>query len=554
MSAQPEPVARETRLVDPRALVTRANVRAVAEPDPELVESIRANGIIQPPVVYADGDELVLVAGHRRTAAAIAAGLERIEVVVGPQLAEGDRLAVQVSENTNRAGLRAVETAAAVQQMTLLGVPAGQIAKAAGLRRAQVEAARAVAAAAQTVKEAIIEAPTLTLDQAAELSGWADDPDAVADLISAAEDGEVAFAHTKARLDDARTRAAELAATVEAWTAKGYQVLNPDGRPITLPAGAVYTADMVDADGVKVGPGSYYGVGPLIERPAAAGRLAVVVSSYQTTSVVEVCLDPKAFGLKKAPSPYAAARPAQDSEQRATVIANNKAWKLASGVRQEHLGRFIRAGKFPPALVDALHRHLLAHLSIDPQWKRTHFYTWLDFPGSGVAKTEDKHGMLTTSIDPGVPANRVTGQLLAAVADHEERALENSTWRGRNESGVAYLALLLEHTGYQLADVEVLAMKATNPTWKAADTAARTSPAKTAGTAKATSGTRRAGGKPLVEVAGITAQAQEPAAGAVKALPAGSEAKGGARTTQPATAAEAGAGAAKKAPAGRGRS
>ena len=54
MSAQPEPVARETRLVDPRALVTRANVRAVAEPDPELVESIRANGIIQPPVVYAD--------------------------------------------------------------------------------------------------------------------------------------------------------------------------------------------------------------------------------------------------------------------------------------------------------------------------------------------------------------------------------------------------------------------------------------------------------------------------------------------------------------------
>jgi hypothetical protein len=40
MSAQPEPTARETRWVDPRAPVTRANVRTVAEPDPELVASI----------------------------------------------------------------------------------------------------------------------------------------------------------------------------------------------------------------------------------------------------------------------------------------------------------------------------------------------------------------------------------------------------------------------------------------------------------------------------------------------------------------------------------
>ena len=129
MSAQPELTARETRWVDPRALVTRANVRTVAEPDPELVASIQANGIIQPPVVYADGADLVLIAGHRRTAAAIAAGLERIEVVIGPRLDEQARLAAQVSENTNRAGLRAVEVSDAVEQMALLGVPAGQIAK-----------------------------------------------------------------------------------------------------------------------------------------------------------------------------------------------------------------------------------------------------------------------------------------------------------------------------------------------------------------------------------------------------------------------------------------
>ena len=133
MSAQPEQ-PRETRWVDPRALITRANVRTVAQPDPELVASIRVHGILQPPLVYADGDDLVLVAGHRRTAAAIEAGCERIEVVVGPRLDDQLRIAAQISENTNRAGLRAVEVSDAVEQMALLGVPAGQIAKAAGLR------------------------------------------------------------------------------------------------------------------------------------------------------------------------------------------------------------------------------------------------------------------------------------------------------------------------------------------------------------------------------------------------------------------------------------
>ena len=73
---------------------------------------------------------------------------------------------------------RAVRCPDAVEQMALLGVPAGQIAKAAGLRKAQVEAARRVAAANQAVKQAIIEAPS-SLDQAAELTTWADDPDAV---------------------------------------------------------------------------------------------------------------------------------------------------------------------------------------------------------------------------------------------------------------------------------------------------------------------------------------------------------------------------------------
>jgi ParB family chromosome partitioning protein len=558
MTAEPQP-ARETRWVDPRTLITRANVRAVADPDPELVASVKANGVIQPPVVYADGDDLVLVAGHRRTAAAIAAGLERIEVTVGPRLEESARLAAQVSENTNRAGLRAVEVSDAVEQMTLLGVPAGQIARAAGLRKAQVESARAVAAANKAVKEAILEAPDLTLAQAAELTAWENDPDAVADLLAAAEDGDVAFAHTQARLADARDRAEQLARTVQEWTAKGYQVLNPDGRPISLPAGAAYANDLVDEDGTKVGAG-YYGVG---ERLAASPDRAVIVSAYRADSVQEVCLNPKANGLKRAPSPYAAAKPEQTREQRAAVIANNKLWGVATGVRHSHLAAFVRAGKFSPALVDALHRHLLANPgSMDPTGKRDLFYTVLDFTGSGVAKAEDKYGMLKTTLDPDVPAHRVTGQLLAAVADAAERSLAGSTWRGSNPAGTSYLTMLVAHAGYQLSDVEVLAMKATDPTWKAPAASGK------AATAKAKGSTR---GRPLVEaLAGQPTEAGADASSTPKAAagpkvgtsPAAGPAEGAGATpgtvqrtaTPPTTGTATPAAAAKPAARGRARS
>ena len=320
MSAQPEQT-RETRWVDPRALITRANVRTVAQPDPELVASIRVHGILQPPLVYADGADLVLVA------AAIEAGLERIEVVVGPRLDDQLRIAAQISENTNRAGLRAVEVSDAVEQMTLLGVPAGQIAKAAGLRKSQVDAARKVAAANQAVKQAILEAPELTLDQAAELTAWGDDPDAVADLLAAAEEGDVSFAHTQARLAEARERQAAISAAEDGWIAQGYLVLAPEGYTEKLPPGAAYVRDLAAADGTPLLKG-WSGVSP---GHATCPDRAVFVNQWRPEDANEVCLDPKKNNHPKVPTHQATntAAQARAGQERVTVIAHNKSWKLA---------------------------------------------------------------------------------------------------------------------------------------------------------------------------------------------------------------------------------
>lgn len=455
------PDPRPTRWVDPRDLITRANVRTIAEPDPQLVDSIRTHGVLQPPLVYDDAGQLVLVAGHRRTAAAIAADLDRIEVVVGPQPQDGERIAAQVSENSNRVGLVAAEVVDAVEQMTLLGMPAGQIAKAAGLRTRQVEAARAVAAADQRVRDAVRETPDLTLDQAAALTEYGTDPDAVADLISAAETGPVAFAHAQARLESERDTRDRLAQATREWTDRGYTVLEPDRSGYDhLPKGAAYVRDLADEHGTRLGSG-YYGT---TDQHEACPSRAILLNKWRPESVQEVCLDPKANGHTRAPSGYAATAP-QPGPERSLVMANNKLWTTASTVRHDHLTALIKAGRFPATLVTAVHRHLLAH----PHHLQPHrgaLYSRLtDFPASGATTTESAQGLITRTIDATAPANRLTGLLLAAVADAAERSVSESTWRRASTPAADWLILLVDHAGYQLAPIEQTAVALTHPTW-----------------------------------------------------------------------------------------
>jgi ParB family transcriptional regulator, chromosome partitioning protein len=76
--------------------------------DEQLLASIKAIGIIQPPVVVEKDGELVIKAGTRRVCAAIAAGLATIEVIV----ADGDEAngaMESLSENLIRASMNSVD-------------------------------------------------------------------------------------------------------------------------------------------------------------------------------------------------------------------------------------------------------------------------------------------------------------------------------------------------------------------------------------------------------------------------------------------------------------
>jgi len=85
------------------------NPRAVAKPDPALVASVRAHGIIEPLVVRPLGDgRYEIVAGERRYRAALEAGLTEVPVAVR-EVDDQEAFALAMAENTVRRDLDPLE-------------------------------------------------------------------------------------------------------------------------------------------------------------------------------------------------------------------------------------------------------------------------------------------------------------------------------------------------------------------------------------------------------------------------------------------------------------
>jgi ParB/RepB/Spo0J family partition protein len=113
--------AMELRTVDPRVLKPNpANPRQTApnaDAEQQLAINIKAIGIIQPPLVREKDGELIIVAGDRRTRAAIAAGLTEILVLVrGPD--DGSDLLRSIAENIIRAEMGPVDQWRAIEALS----------------------------------------------------------------------------------------------------------------------------------------------------------------------------------------------------------------------------------------------------------------------------------------------------------------------------------------------------------------------------------------------------------------------------------------------------
>lgn len=469
--------------LDPRALAVHPrNIRDDLGDLSGLADSIAAQGVLEAltviPHVAADGTPgHQLVAGHRRAAAAVLAGvasvpcLLRADLALDGNAADGDRaaqaghLGAMLAENLHRQGLSAVEEARGVQAMLDLGVPLTKVAKSTGLGRKRVAKAAGVARLDDDTAAAVAGAG-LTLDQAVAVALYADDPDTTAGLVAAATEGPGQFAHALTRAKQAKQEAERAAALLAELTAAGRTVLDEDtGRSCTRLADLEHDSPPLTAETHAGCPGS---------------AAYITTTSWQGPQAVEVCTDPAGNGHRdrwtatalpgsaRGEGPSEAEREAAAAERRAT-IENNKAMAAANETRRDWVKGLLQrktppkaALRFAVETMAADPRALSRWLSGQPNRAQDSAAADLgiDAPGQWWA-TRDKPAPTLTSGEQ-VPDARLAVALLAHVAGAIESGLHRQSWRNPGTGDARWLRFLVS-CGYTPADIERQIIDATDP-------------------------------------------------------------------------------------------
>lgn len=104
--------------IAPALLVMNKQVRteATEKADAELLASVKKHGVMTPIQARVVGDKYHVIAGHRRTTAAVAAGLDTIPVYI-TDVHDAEILTLQMIENIQREGLSLLDTARGVKDL-----------------------------------------------------------------------------------------------------------------------------------------------------------------------------------------------------------------------------------------------------------------------------------------------------------------------------------------------------------------------------------------------------------------------------------------------------
>lgn len=432
--------------IDPTTLVIEANVRPSAPVTAAFVQSIRENGVLTPVLARRDDQGNVLVrAGQRRTLAAREAERATIPVyIVQADEATAERIIQQMVENDQREALTDGDRAAAFQQLAFEGMSVTAIAKRTGIKAKEVKTALAVAEN-PTAASAIHEHP-LTLDQAAVLIEFDDDPDTRAELIDVATTDPAQFAHASQRARDNRARAKVKADAAAELVARGYEVL--DREPGYYVAEHTSIRELVTAEGERV----------TVEHIENVEGRAAFVRVYFTgeADVAYYLRDPKAAGFRKATNSGSASGPMTDEQkaERRTLIANNKAWASAEIVRREWLTTFLSRKTLPKDAATVIAKGLTVHrqaVSLATRDGNALAHEFLGVERSGYGRSDRLAAMVDQT--PAKAQHVALSVVLGAV----EGVTSKQTWRYPTATDAAYFEQL-SAWGYALSDVEQIAL------------------------------------------------------------------------------------------------
>lgn len=153
----------------------------------ELVASIHAVGIIEPLVVDQNGE---ILAGHRRHAAARAAGLAQVPVVVRAVSTAAEAAEIMLIENLQRAGLNPIEEGTGYARLAEIGLTQREIAERVGCNQSHVSKRIKLAGLPAEARDLVV-AGDLHIDMALDLAHLVELDADVADqwLIAVRSDG-----------------------------------------------------------------------------------------------------------------------------------------------------------------------------------------------------------------------------------------------------------------------------------------------------------------------------------------------------------------------------
>ncbi len=473
----------EALALDPRTLLTDVNIRNDMQLDKDFIASVKDLGVLVPLVAVRTADGEVRVRfGHRRTLAAIEAGLETVPVhVVGNEATDDaghiERIVGQYAENELRASLLQAERVGVVEQLSAFGLSPSQIQRRTRLKRASVDDALSIAGS-DVAKAVTARYDFLTLHQAAAVADFDDDREAVKLLMAAAQEGR--FDHVVAQMRENRTMRLAYETAETTLAEAGLRVIDRPGfgdtttrlnqlrhddeqldesKHATCPGHAAFLDDEwmhPDDDNADDDDEGW----SLVYRP------------------VFVCTAPAEYGHSRpgstrstlhtsATAPEALAQEADQAAEekraaRRTVLANNKAWRTAEPVRREWLSAFL-GRKTPPkgalrfVISEVIHG---AHELREAMAQAHSFGTGvlgIETQGSGWAINRQPILDAIDTASDGRAQVIALGLVLGAV----ETQLDVHTWLLPNAAARRYLAALAEW-GYELSEVEQLVMGVTD--------------------------------------------------------------------------------------------
>ncbi|WP_298255520.1 ParB N-terminal domain-containing protein [uncultured Arthrobacter sp.] len=434
--------------LDPKTLTIDANIRKDASLDPAFLASIKDHGVLQPIVAHRTETSAHVLYGQRRTLAAVEGNLPTVPVYVVESATEADRLVRQMVENDQRLGLSERDRAEAFHQLSLMGIPAAQIAKKTGTKKTTVETAlkvRSNTAATEALDRG------WTLEQSAVLEEFSDDETLVAELQLILDKEPGRFAHRVQYLRNVRITAALIAKATAEQEALGNTVVDGSGyaNPANQDANALLRADGSPATAVEDANAVVLNVmynGEVQVRPVVANFRdhGYTIIPGRGASVTEGQSGPMTDAQKK---------------ERRTVIENNKKWDAATEVRQAWITALL-GRKTPPkdwarftATTLANYSNSVAYAAAQKQ----------ELAANLVGVTDPDYRSYKELVDK--PTTNPDTAVLAMMLAAHESALSRQSWRHPGPQDAYYL-FVLKDWGYTASDVETImtdhAMRDTN--------------------------------------------------------------------------------------------